>query len=191
MPGQVFLGAADAAKNKPELLKRNGVTHVLNLAAATCPCPYPQLFTYKACAIDDDMHEQVDRVFDDCADFISQCVNGGGRVYVHCHAGVSRSATIVLYWLMRDRSLDLQTAYDLVKAQRDEICPNPGFFRSLSQAEERLFGKKTLNYEKYCIQLLMARVEGATEEEARHAFDSFDGNIVRAESWLWEHLLPP
>lgn len=62
-----------------------------------------------------------------------------GRVFVHCLMGVSRSATLVLAFLMIVEGLTLQEAVAAVRPHRD-ICPNPGFLqqlRSLDMSLER------------------------------------------------------
>lgn len=51
------------------------------------------------------------------------------KVLVHCHRGVSRSATIVIMYLMRKFKLTLRDAYKLVKSRRDKIDPNAGFIQ--------------------------------------------------------------
>lgn len=53
-----------------------------------------------------------------------------GRVLVHCLMGVSRSATLVLAFLMITEGLTLQEAVAAVRPHRD-VCPNPGFLQQL------------------------------------------------------------
>lgn len=53
-----------------------------------------------------------------------------GRVLVHCVMGVSRSATLVLAFLMISEGLTLQEAVAAVRPHRD-VCPNPGFLQQL------------------------------------------------------------
>lgn len=53
-----------------------------------------------------------------------------GRVLVHCLMGVSRSATLVLAFLMIAMGLTLQEAVAAVRPHRD-VCPNPGFLQQL------------------------------------------------------------
>lgn len=60
------------------------------------------------------------------------------RVLVHCMCGVSRSATLVVAYLMRAESMTLQTAFAHVKARRSMIAPNPHFARSLMALELEL-----------------------------------------------------
>ena len=50
---------------------------------------------------------------------------------VHCYAGVSRSATIIIAYLMKIMKWDLNTAFDFVKHKRVVAKPNDGFMNQL------------------------------------------------------------
>jgi protein-tyrosine phosphatase len=52
-------------------------------------------------------------------------------LYVCSQAGVSRSATIVLAYLMTIGDYDLEKALQIVKGARGYIHPNPGFISQL------------------------------------------------------------
>jgi len=69
--------------------------------------------------------------FDECFSFIDSALNAGGRVLVHCMAGVSRAASIVIGYLMKVKNMDFETAFNHVKAQRPCIRPNDGFMHQL------------------------------------------------------------
>ncbi len=62
---------------------------------------------------------------------------------VHCAAGISRSATIVIAYIMSATQLTLEETLNLVKLARPPIDPNPGFRKQLQEfqtnglAEER------------------------------------------------------
>lgn len=64
-----------------------------------------------------------------------------GRVLVHCAMGVSRSATVVLAFLMIYENMTLVEAIQTVQTHRD-ICPNSGFLRQLQVLDNRL-GRET------------------------------------------------
>ena len=53
-----------------------------------------------------------------------------GKIYVHCFKGVSRSATIVIAYLMLKCKMDLLEAVKALRATR-KIHPNDGFIRQL------------------------------------------------------------
>ena len=65
-----------------------------------------------------------------------------GKVLVHCQAGVSRSATICLAYLMYHKELGLEQAYDFLKARRSVIAPNLNFMQQLLQFEGDLNRKR-------------------------------------------------
>jgi hypothetical protein len=58
-----------------------------------------------------------------------------GSVLVHCQLGVSRSATIVIAYLMRFHDMTRDEAYIACKKKRPCINPNPGFWNQLATFE--------------------------------------------------------
>jgi len=59
-------------------------------------------------------------------------------VLVHCEAGISRSATMCIAYLMHKNGLTMDEAYDYVKLRRAVIAPNLNFMRQLSEFEVQL-----------------------------------------------------
>ncbi|KAL6079423.1 Dual specificity protein phosphatase 10 [Balamuthia mandrillaris] len=78
--------------------------------------------------------------FDSSFQFIEDARKQSHRVLIHCHAGVSRSTTITLAYLMRAHRWTLKEAYQHVKTRRQVICPNHGFMQQLLAYEAKLFG---------------------------------------------------
>ena len=60
-----------------------------------------------------------------------------GTVYVHCYQGMSRSATVLLAFLMIYRQMSLLDAIKQVR-QRRAIHPNPGFMKQLVELNNQL-----------------------------------------------------
>jgi protein-tyrosine phosphatase len=52
-----------------------------------------------------------------------------GAVLVHCYAGVSRSATCVIAYLMQEKHMGFEEAFSFASKKRPVIFPNMGFQR--------------------------------------------------------------
>jgi atypical dual specificity phosphatase len=61
------------------------------------------------------------------------------RVLVHCLAGVSRSATIVIAYLLATTAMTAEEATEFVRSKRSIVRPNYGFTKQLEQYERRYF----------------------------------------------------
>ena len=79
--------------------------------------------------------ENIIQYFGECLNFIK----GPEKVFVHCAAGESRSATIVIAYLMWQKKLTFDKAYNFVKQKRSRIYPNFGFRQQLQMFEKLLF----------------------------------------------------
>lgn len=125
-----------AASNK-FILQRNGITHILQVASGMYP-KFPGKFVYKTINIDDLPSCNLKQHFATCHRFIEQATAQGGTVLVHCWAGVSRSATIVITYLMQKHGISMMQATDLVRQQRWFINPNPGFKTQMKRWEREI-----------------------------------------------------
>lgn len=139
--GALWLGNWAAAQDTT-LLCQNNITSVLTVAAQIS-IKYdtdiiPHHMEVPAIDIPD---FKLDKFFDDCFDWIHQQRLAGRNVLVHCAAGVSRSSTIVIGYLMRTERWDLAKTVKLVKGKRPCVSPNTGFFTQLENYERKLFGK--------------------------------------------------
>lgn len=72
----------------------------------------------------------------DAIAFIKAAIQKGGNVFVHCYAGVSRSASTIIAFLMMEKKMGFIEAANYVRKQRPVIFPNIGFQRQLLQLEE-------------------------------------------------------
>jgi atypical dual specificity phosphatase len=90
---------------------------------------------YLHIVIEDNKFALIERFFRLTSDFITLHANQTEAVLVHCSAGVSRSATIVIAHLMQTRGLSLDTALTLVREKRSIVHPNDGFVEQLRHLE--------------------------------------------------------
>jgi len=135
----LYLGSAHHASQK-ELIDRLGITAVLNVSK-TCPSAFLSDYQYMQINIDDNARENISSHFDDAIAFIERIHAQGGKVLVHCRAGVSRSATICIAYLMREKSFSLDEAYEYTKKRRSAISPNFNFLGQLLALERELYGQ--------------------------------------------------
>jgi protein-tyrosine phosphatase len=88
--------------------------------------------------VDDEAVEPISQYFYRVHDIISNSVAENKNVIVHCAAGMSRSATLVIAYLMIENKWYFEAAYDYVKRKRPIIEPNIGFVRQLKDLEFKL-----------------------------------------------------
>ena len=68
-------------------------------------------------------------------DFIDRCFAAGGKVLVQCNDGMSRSASLVIAYLMQKYGLDFKAALSHVQSRRFCVQPNDGFEQQLREFE--------------------------------------------------------
>lgn len=77
--------------------------------------------------------------------FIDKHIGAQQTVLVHCTMGVSRSASIVLAFLVKHRKMTLLQAYKHLRSCRRVVSPNPGFLKQLVQFEQEVHGKASID----------------------------------------------
>ncbi|XP_057213515.1 dual specificity phosphatase 29-like [Triplophysa rosa] len=138
-PG-LYIGDMKVARKYSEL-QRSGFTHVVNCVDGVVDV---KIYTKRGMkymgfrSLDIDTFD-LSPYFSPAAEFIHTALGEKGKVLVHCHAGVSRSATIVLAYLMLKRNMHLVEAINTVKKKRC-IYPNRGFIRQLVYLQKDLHG---------------------------------------------------
>lgn len=121
----LYLGSVGAAYNS-QVLKNLQISHILTICECLPP-KFPSEFDYKVVPVTDEPSTRLNKYFEEATDFIKKVIEEGKNVLVHCFAGVSRSASIVIAYLMRFHSMDYNAAHKYVKARRPWINPNYGF----------------------------------------------------------------
>ncbi|XP_068597819.1 dual specificity protein phosphatase 19-like [Brachionichthys hirsutus] len=125
----LLLASQDAAHDI-DTLQKYKVSHVLNVAYGIINL-FPDQLVYKTLQILDLPETDVTSYLEECSSFIDQARGQDGVVLVHCNAGVSRSSSIVIGYLMLKEELSFDDAYSQVKLARPSIRPNPGFYHQL------------------------------------------------------------
>jgi atypical dual specificity phosphatase len=151
----IYLSGFRGASNLDELKKRN-IKYIVNCTKSVsnyfekkdCGCGLLNQTTsssndddiqYLRVPIDDMFYENISNYFDTTYEFIEKSVRENKGILVHCHAGISRSSTILIAYFMRLNKWTYKEAYDFVKSKRSIIDPNIGFKKSLLEFEKKIF----------------------------------------------------
>eukprot|EP00658_Telonema_sp_P-2_P026349 TRINITY_DN2062_c0_g1_i1.p1 TRINITY_DN2062_c0_g1~~TRINITY_DN2062_c0_g1_i1.p1 ORF type:complete len:325 (-),score=40.40 TRINITY_DN2062_c0_g1_i1:227-1201(-) len=85
--------------------------------------------------VDDNEVQSLDKYFLHAIQFVEGAKKAGGKVVCHCFAGVSRSATVVVAYVMYTMGLSSTEALKFVQKGRAAANPNPNFRRQLAKFE--------------------------------------------------------
>jgi len=136
-------GAEDEQK-----IKSRGITHVLSTLEEE-ENPFPTVFQYLNLVFDDDEAEDPSKHFHTAASFIRDAIEAGGCL-VHCAAGVSRSSSLTLAYLIRERRMTLKEALQALRERRPICWPNAGFMAKLIKFETSIYaGRASIQPEEY------------------------------------------
>uniref|UniRef100_A0A915JBT1 protein-serine/threonine phosphatase n=1 Tax=Romanomermis culicivorax TaxID=13658 RepID=A0A915JBT1_ROMCU len=102
---------------KSDLIKKRRIVCIVNATAEESLgqfCHVPGV-EYMKVRVDDSPNSQICTHFDSVADKIKSVQDRGFRTLVHCVAGVSRSATLCIAYLIKYENMALRDAYYCVK----------------------------------------------------------------------------
>lgn len=133
----IYLGGDAVAKDK-DILKQNGITHILNCVGFVCPEYFRADFVYRTLWLQDNPSEDITSILYDVFDYFEDVREQAGRVFVHCCQGVSRSTSLVIAYLMWREGQSFDDAFRYVKAARGIADPNMGFACQLLQCQKRV-----------------------------------------------------
>ncbi|KAI3452659.1 hypothetical protein Pfo_009323 [Paulownia fortunei] len=133
----IYLGSDAIAKNR-EILRQNGITHVLNCVGFVCPEYFKNELVYKTLWLQDCPSEDITSILYDVFDYFEDVREQCGRVLVHCCQGVSRSTSLVIAYLMWKEGQSFDDAFQHVKTARGVTNPNVGFACQLLQCQKRV-----------------------------------------------------
>lgn len=133
----IYLGG-DAVARDRDILKKNGITHVLNCVGFVCPEYFKSDFVYRTLWLQDSPTEDITSILYDVFDYFEDVREQKGRVFVHCCQGVSRSTSLVIAYLMWREGQSFDDAFHYVKEARGIADPNMGFACQLLQCQKRV-----------------------------------------------------
>lgn len=165
--GNLFIGGLYALY-QTDLIRAAGITHVLSVIdydpLLKERFAHLQHFHIRA---DDDPNENLLRWFEQVLRYMDDALRDGkGGVFVHCAMGKSRSATLVVAYLMWKDGVGWRQALGQVCEGRPVCDPNLGFKEQLGVWERML--------------------KEGSEEGRRRVYEDWEGTRFRGEWWEWE-----
>lgn len=140
--GNVFLGTQSGASDGV-LLSGLGINAVVNITAGKDRCPkYFEAYgvEYLHLELKDELATDPSHAVPRAVAALRKWCFEGKRVLVHCKAGLSRSVTTILAWLMLDSDFSLEEATDFVTERRCrniQCAPSFWCYLALLEREKR------------------------------------------------------
>ena len=129
---KVYLGDCFGADDETAI-KAHKITHVLSCMGHLSPKYKDKSIVQKIIELEDDEKQNIFQYFGDSIKFIEN----SNRVFVHCFAGVSRSAALVIAYFMWKNKLTYNGSLNKVSKRRI-VSPNPGFIKQLEIFVDKL-----------------------------------------------------
>lgn len=121
----IYVGNISTAYNKSKL-KELGINNVITAISGMSEI-YPEEFNYMLVDVLDIQQQDMRPMFDNTTQFIKDSLKNGGKVYIHCMCGASRSVSIVCAYLAKEYGINPEEAIKMIKEIRDVANPNPSF----------------------------------------------------------------
>jgi len=147
----LYLGGVQAASDTESLVQQG-------IRAVCCCCRELEFPTnefnkdieYYRVDVEDMSREPIELYWPEATEFIHSWVSREQPVLVHCRAGVSRSASCVIAYLITYHNMSLHDAFFLVRSRRSIVTPNLGFMEKLGEFEEAKRGTEpSIEINKY------------------------------------------
>ncbi|CAF1281881.1 unnamed protein product [Rotaria sordida] len=90
---------------------------------------------YKTIEIDDSLEQNISNYIKEALNFIVESQKNNSNILVHCVSGISRSASIVIAYIMDKYKINYDEAFSCVKTKRPTIRPNTNFIEQLNNLQ--------------------------------------------------------
>ncbi|XP_015787188.1 dual specificity protein phosphatase 22-B-like [Tetranychus urticae] len=160
LPGLYLGGVRDS--RDAEQLRLNGITHVISVHENPNSSHYQsQICEYLCIKASDEPDQNLSQYFSLTNEFIHSARLKGGNVLIHCLAGISRSVTIAIAYIMSVTTVTWKEGLKCVRAARLLAQPNQGFIKQLQDFEKT--GK--LRHERKRLNIKFTEYSGLMETD--------------------------
>ena len=136
----IYLGALEHSCDKSFILNNN----IQTIVCVTMEEPYfknePEMshINFLHIPLLDSCNETIQDHFISFSDFIEEQIKLGKSTLVHCHMGISRSATLLCSYLICKKNMSAKDAIKFLKDKRSQVDPNIGFCFRLEGFEKAM-----------------------------------------------------
>ena len=178
----VFISDLETVRSNKMALEINKITDIVSVG---CFCPSPTAELYRNISfpdIKDSPESKILHIFRYIKDFFPEDLvqeNNARKILIHCVYGQSRSATVVVLYML-SVGYSLTNALDSLKVAHPSICINPGFLSQL-----HLFCEKKNFFAEYklvCFALNCVLQESVSCENDAGPFDSYRYSVENQKS---------
>ncbi|CAE7574071.1 PHS1 [Symbiodinium natans] len=134
-PAWLLVGGQPAVAE--EVLQRHGISCILSCCDRL---PLPPWTRNHRASMRDSAEERLEPFLEEALRFLREAKAAQQKCLVACHAGSSRSVTMVLAYLIMEEGMSLHNAWDLVRTQRGSAQPNRSFARQLIELDRAVHG---------------------------------------------------
>uniref|UniRef100_A0A3Q2XBT5 Protein phosphatase Slingshot homolog 1 n=1 Tax=Hippocampus comes TaxID=109280 RepID=A0A3Q2XBT5_HIPCM len=154
---------------------RNQVGYILNVTREVDNF-FPGIFSYHNVRVYDEDASDLLAHWNDTYNFIVKAKNSS-KCLVHCKMGVSRSASTVMAYAMKEYGWPLEKAYNFVKQKRSVAQPNAGFMRQLAEYQGILDANQHYN------KLWRPGVDEEVSDDLPASSECSERNEDKEEAW--------
>jgi len=126
----LYIGGLEEAINE-SWLRRHNIKYIINCAIEIPN--YHKGIKYLNLGLIDKPSQKITNRLEAAYLFYQNAAKKGENVLVHCYAGVSRSAYIAIYIIMKVTGETWVHAFDYLKSRHPRTSPNIGFLKQLSR----------------------------------------------------------
>jgi protein-tyrosine phosphatase len=147
----IYIGS-DQSANNYDKMKELGITHVI-VVGSELSCRFPKHFKYMHVCMYDTEDENLLRYLDITTDYMKSIYDSDkiNKILVHCSAGISRSASIVIAYLLRYTFMNhYDDAFMFLREIRPIIDPNSNFVKQLKVFSYKYNLVNTRTLMKWC-----------------------------------------
>eukprot|EP00826_Nyctotherus_ovalis_P058114 TRINITY_DN7968_c0_g1_i15.p1 TRINITY_DN7968_c0_g1~~TRINITY_DN7968_c0_g1_i15.p1 ORF type:complete len:159 (+),score=55.21 TRINITY_DN7968_c0_g1_i15:91-567(+) len=130
----LYISDCFAASDETELLK-NKIAYVVNASGVPITTKGRK---YLHIQVSDSEAENIKKYFKSCIDFVEEGRSAGKAVLINCAAGISRSSSLTLAYMMYKKKEGLNECLAELKKCRPVVWPNQGFYKQLQEFEKEL-----------------------------------------------------